>query len=174
MAIFWSILADDARKDSLGHRGSLEANANAGAVVDRATEALEAGKPSSLAKRRAGGEPITPRIVAEEAERGDQVARQVIMETAHFLAIGIVTLVHTIDPDAVVLGGAMNFGGPASALGREFIQRIRDEVRPRLLEPLRDQSCRSSLPRSAATPATSARLAWRGSKNASPIDRKPC
>jgi glucokinase len=130
---------DDARKDSLGHRGSLEANANAWAVVDRATEALDAGKPSSLAKRRAGGEPITPRIVAEEAERGDQVARQVIMETAHFLAIGIVTLVHTIDSDAVVLGGAMNFGGPASALGREFIQRIRDEVRPRLLEPLRDK-----------------------------------
>ena len=49
------------------------------------------------------------------------------------------TLVHTIDPDAVVLGGAMNFGGPGSALGREFIQCIRDEVRPRLLEPLRDQ-----------------------------------
>jgi glucokinase len=62
----------------------------------------------------------------------------VIMETAHWLAIGIVSLVHTIDPDAVVLGGAMTFGGQGSPLGREFIQRIRDEVRPRLLEPLRD------------------------------------
>ena len=77
-------------------------------------------------------------MVAEEAERGDALARNVVMETAHWLAIGIVTFVHTIDPDAVVLGGAMNFGGPASPLGREFLQRIRDEVRPRLLEPLRD------------------------------------
>jgi glucokinase len=77
--------------------------------------------------------------VAEAAEKGDELARRVIMETAYWLAIGIVTFIHTIDPDAVVLGGAMNFGGQESKLGREFLQRIRDEVRPRLLEPLRDK-----------------------------------
>ena len=130
---------DNARKDSLGNSGSLEAYANAASVVDRANEALATGKPTSLAKRRAGGEPITPRIVAEEAEGGDEVARQIVMDTARYLAIGIVTLVHAIDPDAVVLGGAMNFGGPTSQLGRDFLKRIRDEVRPRLLEPLRDK-----------------------------------
>jgi glucokinase len=129
----------DARKDSLGKSGSLEAYTNAGAVVDRTMAALAAGKATSLAQRRAGGEVITPRIVAEEAAKGDTVARDVVMETAHWLAIGIVTLVHAIDPDAVVLGGAMNFGGPASALGRDFLQRIRSEVRPKLLEPLRDK-----------------------------------
>jgi glucokinase len=91
-----------------------------------------------LAKRVAARETITPRIIAEEAERGDQVAHQVIMETAYWLAIGIVSLIHTIDPDAVILGGAMTFGGNDSAVGREFLQTIRDEVRPRLLEPLRD------------------------------------
>jgi glucokinase len=130
---------EDARRDSLGKSGSLEAYANASAVIDRANEALDAGQTSSLAKRRAGGEAITPRVVAEEAERGDQVARQVVLETAHYLAIGIVTLIHTIDPDAVVLGGAMNFGGPTTNVGRDFLGRIRGEVRPRLLEPLRDK-----------------------------------
>jgi glucokinase len=130
---------EDARKDSLGKSGSLEAYTNAGAVVDRALAALAAGKATSLAQRRAGGDAITPRIVAEEAAKGDTVARGVVMETAHWLAIGIVTLVHAIDPDAVVLGGAMNFGGPASALGRDFLERIRSEVRPKLLEPLRDK-----------------------------------
>ena len=60
------------------------------------------------------------------------------METARWLAIGIVTFIHTIDPDAVVLGGAMTFGGYDTEIGRAFLQRIRDEVRPRLLEPLRD------------------------------------
>jgi glucokinase len=130
--------AKDAWKDSLGESGSLEAYACAGAVVRRATDALGASEASSLARRHRTGEPITPRMVAEEAERGDALARNVVMETAHWLAIGIVTFVHTIDPDAVVLGGAMNFGGPTSALGREFLQKIRDEVRPRLLEPLRN------------------------------------
>ena len=128
----------DAWQDALGKSGSLEAYACAGAVVRRATDALGASEASSLARRHRTGEPITPRLVAEEAERGDALARNVVMETAHWLAIGIVTFVHTIDPDAVVLGGAMNFGGPASPLGREFLAKIREEVRPRLLEPLRD------------------------------------
>jgi glucokinase len=129
---------DDARKDSLGKSGSLEAYTNAEAVVERVTSAMAAGQASSLADRREAGERITPRIIAEEAERGDELAREAVMETAHWLAIGIVSLVHTIDPDAVVLGGAMTFGGSANPLGREFLQRIRDELRPRLLEPLRD------------------------------------
>jgi glucokinase len=58
------------------------------------------------------------------------------METAHWLAIGIVTLAHTVDPNAIVIGGAMTFGGAKSQIGREFLQQIRTEVRARLLEPL--------------------------------------
>ena len=130
--------ADDAPMDSLGKRGSLESYCNATAVVDRALAALGSVTVTSLAKRRAANEEITPHVIAQEAEKGDEVARRVIMETAHWLAIGIVTFIHTIDPDAVVLGGAMTFGGYDTAIGRAFLQRIRDEVRPRILEPLRD------------------------------------
>jgi len=130
--------SDDAPMDSLGKRGSLESYTSATAVIDRALKALGSVTVTSLAKRRDAGEPITPHVIAQEAERGDEVARQVIMETAYWLAIGIVTFVHTIDPDAVVLGGAMTFGGNETEVGRAFIQRVRDEVRPRLLEPLRD------------------------------------
>jgi len=129
---------DDAWRDSLDKSGSLEAYTNAAAVVRRATEALDAGETSALADRRTAHEQITPRIVADEAERGDALARRIVMETAHWLGIGIVTFIHAIDPDAVVLGGAMTFGGQTNPLGREFLQRIRDTVRPRLLEPLRD------------------------------------
>ena len=48
------------------------------------------------------------------------------------------TLIHTIDPDSVVLGGAMTFGGAGHPLGEEFLQRICEEVRPRLLPSLKD------------------------------------
>jgi glucokinase len=130
--------ADDAPMDSLGKRGSLESYCNASAVLGRALAALGGNSVTSLAKRRAAGEEITPQVVAQEAEKGDEVARRVIMETADWLAIGIVTFIHTIDPNAVVLGGAMTFGGNGTAIGRAFLQRIRDGVRPRLLEPLRD------------------------------------
>jgi glucokinase len=129
--------SDDAWRDSLGKSGSLEAYTNAGAVVRRVTEAMAAGEASSLTGRQKAGETITPRIVAHEAERGDAVARRAVMETAHWLGIGIVSLIHAIDPDAVVLGGAMNFGGANNPLGREFLEHVRDTTRPRLLEPLR-------------------------------------
>lgn len=130
--------ADDAPMDSLGKRGSLESYGNASALVDRALAAMANSDVTSLAKRRASGEELTPRLIAEEAERGDEVARQCIMETAYWLGIGIITFIHTIDPDAVLLGGAMTFGGNDNPVGREFIQTIRDVVRPRILEPLRD------------------------------------
>jgi glucokinase len=130
---------DDAPADSAGIRGSLEAYANAAAVVNRVTEALETGEISSLADRRRSGEKMTPLIVAEEAEGGDKLARRVIMVTAHWLAVAIVTFAHTIDPDAIVLGGAMTFGGASHPLGREFLQSIREEARRRMLPPLHDK-----------------------------------
>lgn len=130
--------ADDAPRDSLGKSGSLEAYTNATAVVTRTLEELNKGVPSVLAKKHADNESITPLMVAEAAEKGDALAHKVIMEIAYWLGIGIVTFIHTIDPDAVVLGGAMTFGGPSSPLGREFLQHIRDVARPRLLEPLRE------------------------------------
>jgi glucokinase len=130
--------APDAPMDSLGKRGSLESYCNASALVDRATAAIANGSKTSLDKRRAAGEDITPLIIDQEAERGDDVARKLIMETADWLAIGIVTFIHTIDPDAVLIGGAMTFGGNDSEVGRAFLKRIQGQVRPQLLEPLRD------------------------------------
>ena len=40
-----------------------------------------------------------------------------ILEGARYLALGIVNVVHTIDPEIVVLGGAMNFGGNDNPIG---------------------------------------------------------
>jgi glucokinase len=71
---------------------------------------------------------LTPKLLAREAEAGDPLALEIIAETARFLAVGIVTVMHTIDPSGVLLGGAMTFGGSGSKLGRQFLQWIREEV----------------------------------------------
>ncbi len=125
-------LNPNARRDSLDKAGSLEAYCGAYSVVNRASEAIEAGRKSSLTPMCAG-RGITPLDVSNAAEAGDELAREVVMDTARYLALGIVTLIHTIDPSSVVLGGAMNFGGAGHPLGEEFLRCIRDEVRPRLL-----------------------------------------
>jgi glucokinase len=129
----------DAHLCTCGQRGHLEAYAGALSVVRRAKEALAASRPTSLSERLstqpAGGKAsaLTAKLVAAEAEAGDEVCREIVFETARFLGIGIVNILHTVDPGIVVLGGAMNFGGETSPLGREFIERIREEVRRRAL-----------------------------------------
>ncbi len=125
---------DDARECSCGQRGHLEAYAGANAVVKRTQEKLAAGRTSTLTARLAAGEKLTPLSIATEAAGGDALSDEIVMETARFLGIGIVSLMHTIDPTGVVLGGAMTFGGAGSELGRRFLERVREEVRRRAFE----------------------------------------
>ena len=70
-------------------------------------------------------------MIAEEAEAGDELSREIVLDTAMYLGIGITCLMHVIDPGTVILGGAMDFGGRDSSLGSEFLERVRDEVRHR-------------------------------------------
>lgn len=110
-----------------GGRGHLEAYSSASAVAQRAEEGLRKGRASSLVRLAMAGKAITAKRVYEAAEQGDEFALEIIDETAFFLGVGITSLVHTIDPGIVVLGGAMNFGGSKSHVGRRFLERIRQE-----------------------------------------------
>lgn len=123
-----------------GGRGELEAYASAPAVVARTREGIESGVTTSLSRRLAEGQELTTLMLAEEAEAGDSYSLQVILETARLLGVGIVSLVHTIDPGAVVIGGAMTFGGQATRVGREFLARIRQEFRARAFGAVRDRT----------------------------------
>jgi glucokinase len=121
-----------------GGRGELEAYASAPAIVARTEELLRAGHPSRLQERIAAGEALTTLMMAQEAERGDALCVEVILETARLLGIGVVTVVHTVDPGVVVLGGAVNFGGHDWEIGRRFLARIREEFRRRAYHVVRD------------------------------------
>ena len=118
----------DARVCGCGKPGHFEAYASATALIARAREAVASGAETTLAKRLDDLTEFGAKVVAEEAEKGDSVAMDLVIETAKYLAVGITTLMHTIDPDAIFIGGAMIFGGNANPLGRAFLQAIRDEV----------------------------------------------
>jgi glucokinase len=83
---------------------------------------------------------LTPLSVAQEAEAGDALATEVVLDTARFLGIGAVNVMHIIDPGAVIFGGAMNFGGHDSPLGQRFLARIREEVRARAFPVLAERT----------------------------------
>jgi glucokinase len=65
---------------------------------------------------------------------------ELIEETARWLGIGIVTLMHTLDPEAVLIGGAMTFGGEEAPVGRAFMERVRAEVRARAFPLLAEKT----------------------------------
>jgi glucokinase len=116
------IQMDGGRLCSCGATGHLEAYASATALVKRAMEALEAEPTSSLGKRL-DADDLTARAIDEEATAGDPLARRLMRETARYLAVGAVCLMHTIDPDIVLFSGGMIAAGPA------FLDQIRSDIR---------------------------------------------
>ena len=129
-----------ARMCGCGHRGHLEAYASARAVVARTEEALQSGRASSLTRRLEENQKLTPLLIAREAELGDELSLEVVMKTAKYLGIGAVNIMHTVDPGAVIFGGAMNFGGHSSELGRRFLDTIRTEAFSRAFPALVDKT----------------------------------
>lgn len=108
-----------------GQRGHLEAYASATAVVKRTQEALAQDGGGSLLHRvlAAPGAQLSARDVFDAAQDGDGLARTIVEETAYYLAVGAVNMMHTINPDMVVFGGGM------IAAGDPFLETIRTHVK---------------------------------------------
>lgn len=121
-------ISPKARLCPCGQPGHLEAYCSATAVLKRTEEALAEGRPTSLRKRMAEGSALTTVLLAEEAAAGDPLAEAIIVETAHYFGVGVTSLMHAIDPQGVVIGGAMTFGGNETAVGRKFLAEVRAEV----------------------------------------------
>ena len=117
------IQMDGGRPCACGRVGCLEAYASATAVVKRTLEALDGGARSKLNTLRRRGEPITGKAVFDAASAGDRLGKRIVDETARYLAIGAVNLIHIINPEMVVYTGGM------TAAGRPFLDAIRTYVR---------------------------------------------
>ncbi len=95
------------RRCACGNRGCLEAYASATALVARFREAVEQGAESVLAEpARSGGE-VTSEGIYQAALAGDELSRRMMEETGVLLGYGIVSIVHALNPQRVVLSGGM-------------------------------------------------------------------
>ncbi|MGC8644089.1 MAG: ROK family protein [Isosphaeraceae bacterium] len=116
------IQMENARQCSCGGYGHLEAYASATALVKRAIEALQQDLEPSLL-RDLPVDHLTSRAIDEAANAGDPLARRLMRETARYLAVGAVCLMHTIDPDVVLFSGGMIAAGPP------FLENIRADIK---------------------------------------------
>ena len=122
---------DGGRKNVNGQYGTLEAYCSATALVKRCHELLDAGRESSLRAVVASGQELTAKLIDEACEAGDVLADELILDTARILGVATVSMMHTIEPCMVLIGGAMTFGRNDSPVGRRFLQRLKDEVKTR-------------------------------------------
>lgn len=88
------------RECACGRRGCWEQYASGTALRRLAREALDEGADWS----RSNDEAVD---VRQAAERGNESALRVIDEFGNWVALGVATLAHVVDPESVVIGGGV-------------------------------------------------------------------
>jgi glucokinase len=120
----------EGRRCKCGNYGCLEAYASGPNIAMRAREALEAGAESRLTAMVGGDlRRITAQTVYEAAAAGDELALEVVNDTAKFLAVGIANLLNVFNPEAVVVCGGVTLAGD------HLFVPLRREVARRAFKP---------------------------------------
>jgi glucokinase len=109
-----------------GRRGHLEILASGTAIGRMATEAVVAGRPSTLSALPRGE--ITAAAVAEAAAAGDVLAIEVYARAGGYIGVAAASLVNVLNPQMIV------FGGGVSKAGELLLAPVRQAVRERAFE----------------------------------------
>ncbi len=105
------IIYPDGRKCGCGQKGCVEAYASANSTAKRATEAIEAGRKSSLQKLIEKNGEITCKDVFDHCANGDDLAIEIVDGTASALALMCVSMLHVTSPQRIVFTGGMIAAG---------------------------------------------------------------
>jgi glucokinase len=102
----------EGRACACGNHGCWEAMAGRDAIVERCWRKLQTGGPSALGEL-SGWElfDITPALIAQAAQNGDALAREVMDETGMWVGIGITNLIQLYNPEVVIVGGGISQAG---------------------------------------------------------------
>ncbi|RDW21427.1 glucokinase [Oceanobacillus arenosus] len=90
-----------------GNRGCLEKYASGSAINMRANQLLKNGETSSLLPIIEKGLVVTNKEVATAAKQGDVFSIQLLKEAGEYLGMGVVSLIHLFNTEAVVFGGGV-------------------------------------------------------------------
>ena len=108
-----------------GRRGCLEALSSGTAIAARAAALAAEGESPVLARMARESPPLTAEDVERAALEGDAVARRVIEDAGSYLGLGLVNLVHVVNPHGIVIGGGV------SRMGDLILEPARQVVRRR-------------------------------------------
>lgn len=95
------------RKCSCGNQGCLEQYASATALVSFIRENINEFPESSI-NEIIKKEPLTAKIIYEEAIKKDPLAVNAMKDISGYLGIGIANLVNIFNPEAILFGGGLS------------------------------------------------------------------
>jgi glucokinase len=112
-----------------GARGCMEALASKTAIARRVQKAVRKALPTVLGDKmaRKGGR-LKSGDLAEAVASKDLVALKEVQRAAHYLGLGIGSLINVLGPEIVIIGG-----GVAGALGAPYIDLVRTAAQSQVL-----------------------------------------
>jgi glucokinase len=112
-----------------GNRGCIEALCASGAIMQRCRDHLRGGL-TPIFEEVLEGEPgdLSIKKLFAAARKKDEIALQVIAETARYLAIGLAGAVNLLNPELVIIGGGVADGGAG------FVESTAQELRTRICD----------------------------------------
>ena len=95
-----------------GHFGHISLDPGGTRDIVRTPGSLEDAMGDCSVRARSGGQFDSTRALADAARRGDPNARRVWLAAVRALAAGVTSLINTLDPEIVVIGGGIGRAGP--------------------------------------------------------------
>ncbi|MCF6410001.1 ROK family transcriptional regulator [Pseudalkalibacillus salsuginis] len=99
-------------KCTCGNYGCLQALAGGPAIAARAIKELKTGKYSRILDIVDSDlEIVDGKVVYEAACAGDEFSIELLNQTGRYLGIGLINLIHTLNPERIIIGGGVSRAG---------------------------------------------------------------
>jgi glucokinase len=100
---------DDGPVCNCGNRGCWETLASGTALGREAKLRISEGVKTSILEYAGGNiENVTPQVIHSAAEKGDRLAKELIVRTGYYVGVGLASLINIFNPELIVIGGGLS------------------------------------------------------------------
>jgi len=127
-------IVSEGAMDGCGNKGTLESVASRLVIAANVAQAAYRGQAPTIMKN-CGTEvsKIRSGALAEAIKQGDKAVEKIVLDAAEMLGLAVVTMVHLMAPDVVVLGG-----GLVESMPEIFLENVEGFARKRVLASYQD------------------------------------
>ncbi|PLR96926.1 ROK family transcriptional regulator [Bacillus sp. T33-2] len=98
----------DGPKCTCGNYGCLQTFASGPAIAEQVKKELRRGTPSKVTELAGDIDGVTGEFIYKAALLGDSLCQSVLNQAGRYLGVGITNLIHTINPERIIIGGGVS------------------------------------------------------------------